>query len=187
MWGYLVLVFHYQLWPEFQPSVTVPSVSHSMHDTFDLPRAGGGSQVRELLGMQAFGELSPWRTLLLQLAQAFCPHTGVAGIATVCTLVGIANHFQMRVEMGPKRLCPLHGGRRGHAGGQVAPLSDISGLTCLPKRSQATPDAAPPAGEVLTICFRLACLPLPLRAKHSLHTRRSLHQASGRLHPNPKF
>lgn len=79
---------------------------------------------------QAANELSPWRALLLQMARP-CLQTGAAG-TTVCTLVGIANHFQVGEEMGRKGLClsMLAGGALW--AGRTASLSAISGLICLP-------------------------------------------------------
>lgn len=57
----------------------------------------------------AADELSPWRASLLRMARP-CPQTGDTGTTPVCTLVGIANHFQVGEEMGPKGLSVLAGG-----------------------------------------------------------------------------
>lgn len=77
---------------------------------------------------------SPWRAIPLQVARAFGLQIGASGATTVCTLVGIANHIQVGVEMGPRGLCPLQKGWYKLA---VALLSSYSGRSCLPESSRA--------------------------------------------------
>lgn len=90
---------------------------------------------------QAANELSPWRALLLQMARP-CLQTGAAG-TTVCTLVGIANYFQVGEEMGRKRTLPLHAGRRGAVGWADGTSECHFWSHLSPQCSQASADTAP--------------------------------------------